>query len=402
MRLLFSHTNYPAQFRRLVPALQEAGHELVFLCSQKEWHAPPANNLRLLAYHPHRESKLEFLHPYLRRFEEVVLQGQAAFRSASRLKAEGWIPDVIVSHIGFGSGLYLSDCFPGSRRIGCVEWYYRPFGSDVDFLRNGDVEDDRKMRLRTWNAQLLLEAESCESLVTPTHWQWSQFPRELQARMKIVHEGIDWNLLSALSVQRPNFLQSLPRNNDIEWVTYVSRGFEEYRGFPQAMKAIEILQKKRPSVHVAIAGADVVAYGSTREDGRSWQQWAQQDLELDPLRTHWLGSLQVAEYQSLLAYSKAHLYLTVPFVLSWSLLEAMAVGCPIVASATPPVQEVLKDGENAFLVDFWDPQAQADALERFLANPDFSRAMGKKASDDAKKFAFETSLKSWKNLLSWT
>ncbi len=399
MRLLFSHSNYPSQFRRLVPALQKAGHEVVFLCRQKEWHAPPSKGFRLLPYKIHRASKPEFLHPYLRRFEDVVLAGQAAFRAATRLKSEGWIPDVIVSHIGFGSGLYLSDCFPEARRIGCAEWYYRPFGSDVDFLRKGIVSDDRKMRLRTWNAQLLLEAESCDLLVTPTKWQWKQFPEELQSRMRIVHEGIDFEGLSLLRARRPNLPASLPTSEQIEWVTYVSRGFEEYRGFPQAMQALHLLQERRSSIHVAIAGADVVAYGSPRSDGRTWQQWAQQDLGLDSSRTHWLGSLQENEYQALLSHSRAHLYLTIPFVLSWSLLEAMAVGCPIVASSTPPVQEVLIDGENALLKDFWDPLAQADALEELVKSSDYSNHLGANASEAAKKYAFKDSLKTWNSML---
>ncbi len=399
MRLLFSHSNFPAQFRRLVPALQQAGHDVVFLCSSKEWHAPSAKGLRLLPYKTHRVSRAELLHPYLRRFEDVVLAGQAAFRAATKLKLEGWIPDVIISHVGFGSGLYLSDCFPKAKRIGCVEWFYRPFGSDVEFLRHGHVEDDRKMRLRTWNAQILLEAESCDCLITPTRWQWEQFPSDLQARMTILHEGIDWDCLANLRLASLPLPERLPNKEGIEWVTYVSRGFEEYRGFPQAMKAFELLQASRPSVHIAIAGADLVAYGSARDDGRTWQEWAVQDLNLDPARTHWLGPVQESEYQALLSHSKAHLYLTVPFVLSWSLLEAMAVGCPIVASATKPVQEVLVDQDSALLVDFWDPSAQALALERLLSQPSYARQIGDQASSAAKAYEFARSLEAWNAIL---
>tara|TARA_Y100001968_G_scaffold73505_1_gene64951 strand:- start:512 stop:1720 length:1209 start_codon:yes stop_codon:yes gene_type:complete len=399
MKILFAHTNFPAQFRRLLPALEEAGHEIVFLCAQKEWHAPDARGIRLFPFRMHRESKPEFIHPYLRRLDEVVLAGQAAFRAACSLKEEGWIPDRIVSHIGFGSGLYLSDCFPKAKRIGCLEWFYRAYGSDVDFLGHGLVEDDRKMRLRTWNAQLLLEAEACQTLVTPTRWQWNQFPKEMQLRMQIVHEGIDWDTLSQLRKKSFKSLDQLPKQSDIEWVTYISRGFEEYRGFPQAMKAIAMLQERRPLVHVAIAGADIVAYGAPRKDGRTWKQWAQQELNLDPHRTHWLGPIQENEYQVLLAMTNAHLYLTIPFVLSWSLLEAMAAGCPIVSSTTPPVEEVLENGKNSYLVDFWDPIAQADALEACLLNPENSLNMGLRASHAAMPYAFKESLKAWKSIL---
>ena len=400
MRLLFSHSNYPAQFRRLLPALLSEGHEIVFLCSQKEWHAPPlSEGLRLVPFKTHRVSKPEFLHPYLRRFEDVILSGQGAFRAAKQLLSEGWEPDVIISHIGFGSGLYLPDCFPNSKKIGNIEWFYRPYGSDVDFLSRGFVEDDRKLRLRTWNAQLLLEAESCDQLVTPTNWQWQQLPSDLQQRTSIIHEGIDFDVLSCLKANPPSMLKALPTSKDIEWVTYVSRGFEEYRGFPQAMKALELIQKRRSNVHLAIAGSDVVAYGSGRDDGRTWKQWAEEDLDLDPLRTHWLGSIQESEYHVLLAHSKAHLYITVPFVLSWSLLEVMAAGCPIVASKTSPVEEVLQNQLNALLVDFWDPLAQADALDKILSSPKEAKNMGQKASQSAKKYAFQDSFKAWNLML---
>ena len=400
MRILFSHSNFPAQFRRLIPALLSNGHEIVFLCSQKEWHAPPLSpGLRLLPYKVHRVSKQEFIHPYLRRFEDVVLNGQAAFRAAKQLKSEGWEPDVIISHIGFGSGLYLPDCFPKAKKIGTLEWFYRPYGSDVDFLNHGLVEDDRKLRLRTWNAQLLLEAESCDCLITPTQWQWQQLPLPLQERAQILHEGIDYLGLSSLRKSSQPLLEVLPQNQEIEWVTYVSRGFEEYRGFPQAVKALELIQKKRPNVHLAIAGSDIVAYGSGREDGRTWKKWALEDLDLDPHRTHWLGPIQESEYHSLLAHSKAHLYITIPFVLSWSLIEAMAVGCSIVSSTTPPVEEVLQNEENALLVDFWDSFAQANALERLLSNPSEAINLGLKASQSAKKYSFEDSFKSWESIL---
>ena len=163
----------------------------------------------------------------------------------------------------------------------------------------------------------------------------------------------------------------------MEVLTYVSRGFEEYRGFPQAMQAIALLQAQRPHLHVLIVGSDVVAYGGSRSDGRSWGAWAKEDIALDPHRTHWLGALQTEEYHDVLAFSDVHLYLTVPFVLSWSLLEAMAAGCALVCSATAPVEEVLEHNSSALLVDFFSPSAQAEALARLLDNPDLALFPGR-------------------------
>lgn len=376
------------------------GHDVIFLSKSKEWHAPATSGHRVIPYAPHRSCSSERTHPYLRRLESAVLDGQAAFRVARGLRDEGWIPDVIVSHVGFGSGLYLSDCFPTAKRIGCVEWFYRPYGSDVDFLRKGAVDDDRKLRLRTWNAQTLLEAEACDVLVTPTRWQFQQFPPEIQSKTQVIHEGIDYDLLSTLrgsSFNDPHpVLAQLARRRV---VTYVSRGFEEYRGFPQAMKTFELIQKRFPDVHVAIAGSDLVAYGSDRSDGRTWQSWALDELDLDPSRTHWLGPLQEHQYHQLLSISSAHLYLTVPFVLSWSLLEAMAAGCSIVSSLTPPVLEVLENGQTALLVDFWDSEAQCQALAQFLASPTKAASIGEAASSAASRFAFDDSLRAWLALL---
>ena len=284
----------------------------------------------------------EALHPYLRRFESSVLEGQAVFRVCQQLRAEGWIPDWILNHVGFGNGLYLSDAFPEAKRIGLFEWFYKSIGADVDFLSQGPVDADRALRLRTWNAQTLLELADCDIGVVPTNWQKQQFPEHLIFRLQVIHEGVDVNLLKVAQNQSSKH-EALPKDQDIEVLTYVSRGFEEYRGFPQAMQALALLQKSAPiSMHL-IVGADVVAYGSGRKDGRSWGDWAKNELSLDPTRTHWLGSLQTEDYHRVLASSDVHLYLTVPFVLSWSLLEAMAAGCSIVASDTPPVREVITE-----------------------------------------------------------
>ena len=401
MRILISHTNYPAQFRRLAPALVDIGHEVVFLARNIEWHAPkPPTGLRLITYQPHRQGGGEALHPYLRRFENCVLEGQAAFRAAHQLAQEGWQPDCILNHVGFGNGLYLSDLFPEARRIGLFEWFYRARDSDVDFLRRGAVEPDRAMRLRTWNAQVLLELAHCDVGVVPTHWQRQQFPDHLSGRLQVVHEGIDVDALADLrsaGLPRP---ACLPADPEIEVLTYVSRGFEEYRGFPQAMQAIALLQARRPKLHVLLVGSDVVAYGAPRSDGRSWRQWAQTELALDPARTHWLGALQTEAYHQVLACSQAHLYLTVPFVLSWSLLEAMAAGCSIVASATAPVQEVLKDGISALLVDFFDPEAQAAAIERLLVDAALSARLATAAQLQAHAYSHASGLDAWQCLIA--
>ena len=395
MRFLFSHNNYPAQFRRLIPALVASGHEVVFLCRNKEWHAPDVQGVRLIKFEPHRAGGGAQIHPYLRRFEEAVLQGQAAYRALHPLVQSGWVPDWIITHVGFGNGLYLNDVFPTARRIGLFEWYYNAVGTDADFLRQGPVDPDQKLKLRTWNAHLLLELAACDHAITPTRWQRHQFPKAMRRQLQVIHEGIDWPLMASLRTSGMPRPVCLPPDPDLEVVTYVSRGFEEYRGFPQAMQVIAQLQRQRPNLHAVIVGHDTVAYGDKRSDGRSWGQWAKSEVPLDQARTHWLGILQDAEYQQVLACSTVHLYLTVPFVLSWSLLEAMAAGCALVASATAPVQEVLEDGESALLVDFFDVEAQVAALNRLLDNPSLRQGLATSAQQKASDYTSSIGLSAW-------
>jgi glycosyltransferase involved in cell wall biosynthesis len=400
VRLLVSHTNFPAQFRRLVPAWVEQGHEVVFLARQHEWHAPQPEGFQLLRYTPHRGGGGAAIHPYLRRFETAVLEGQAAYRAALSLREQGWQPDWIINHVGFGNGLYLGDAFPEARRIGLFEWYYNPTQSDVDFLPPHAVTPDQQLRLRTWNAQTLLELAACDRAVVPTHWQRQQFPQPLRDRFQVIHEGVDTALLGSLrsaNLPRP---ACLPDHPDLEVLTYVSRCFEEYRGFPQAIEAIARLQQRRPNLHVLVVGHDGTAYGQGRSDGRGWAEWARDTLPLDPARTHWLGSLQEEAYHQVLACSTVHLYLTVPFVLSWSLLEAMAAGCAIVASATPPVQEVLAHERSALLVDFFDVDAMVAAVLKLLGEPPLRQRLATRAQQRSKIYGCKRGLSSWAALLS--
>ena len=399
MRILISHCSYPSQFRRLAPALADQGHEVVFLHQQHEWHAPAPGAVRLARFEAARTDSPEACHPYLRRMEAAVCQGQAAYRAGRQLASEGFVPDLVLSHAGFGAGLYLGDAFPKAKRISLFEWYYNAFGSDVDFLQRGAVEADRQLRLRSWNAQLLLELADCDGAVVPTAWQRRQFPEFLQPRLSLIHEGVDVAMLAQLRGNLPPRPEWMPPAESAELVSYVSRGFEAYRGFPQAVEALALLQRQRPKVHVCLAGADVVCYGAPRPDGRSWKQWAQQDGGLDPARTHWLGSLSTVDYHALLAHTQAHLYLTVPFVLSWSLLEAMAAGCPIAASATAPVEEVIDDGEEGLLFDFWRPESLAAGLGSLLESNELAAKLGDRAKKRAAGYTAEAGLQGWTQLI---
>ena len=400
MRILFSHTNHPSQFRRLLPALVLEGHDIVFLAKANEWHSPSVAGYRLIPVRDHRGSSGSTLHPFLRRFEPAVLHGQAVFRVARDLKEQGWIPDIIINHVGFGNGLYLSDVFPEARRIGFFEWYYNSEAGDLAFLHPHGISDDHRLRLRTWNAQILLELAAVDVAVTPTQWQLCQFPAWMQPQFRVIHEGVDVHGLSQLRSKSTNSRPfGLPQDQSIEIVTYLSRCFEEYRGFPQAMSALSRLQRERPNVHLLLVGSDEIAYGSPRSDGRTWRQWAIDELDFDPSRTHWLGMLQNEAYEQLLECSDLHLYLTVPFVLSWSLLESMAAGCAVVASNTDPVMEVMEHEKTGLLVDFWDEDEQVSAMHRMLDDSLLRESCRNGAMNRASKYSADVGIRQWQSLL---
>ena len=259
---------------------------------------------------------------------------------------------------------------------------------------------DRALRLRTWNAETLLEISSLDSIVTPSNWQKSQFPAFLRDSIQVLHEGVDFEYLSSLrtnsSLGTPPFF---PQNPDSQILTYVSRCFEEYRGFPQAAQTISKLLYLRPNLHVYMVGRDCTAYGNARSDGKSWSVWAQENLDFPSDRIHWLGSISETDYHQVLSVSNVHLYLTVPFVLSWSLLEAMSVGIPIVASNTPPVAEVIEHEKSGLLVDFFDVDGQVEAVNRILNNLSFAQSLSNFSKKEAAKYSCQLSLDSWASVL---
>ena len=219
------------------------GHQIVFLSKTREWHAPEPEGYRLIRYEPHRKGSGSHQHPYLRRLEPALIEGQAAFRAARELKEqEGWEPDVVVTHVGFGNGLFLGDLFPKARKIGLFEWFYRPFGADVDFLPPFSVSADHQQRLRVWNTEMLQELVSCDFAVVPTDWQRQQFPKCFQSSMQVIHEGVDVEGLGALRRLQGPRPACLPES-DIQVLTYVSRCFEAYRGFLMRFKQFVVCSR---------------------------------------------------------------------------------------------------------------------------------------------------------------
>jgi len=300
--------------------------------------------------------------------EEAVLSGQASAEVLIKLKRKGFNPTVVIAHPGWGESLFVKDVFPDCKLIHFCEWYYRSDGADAGFDPAYPLTIDDRARIRCKDAHHLLALDMCDIAVAPTHWQKAQFPNAYQDKIQVIHEGIDTQL--AKSDPDARFVltdgRELTRQNPV--ITYVARNLEPYRGFPQFMRALQQIHAQHPTVETLIIGGDGVSYGRSPPVAANWREHMLGEVRIDPVRTHFMGKLPHARYLQALQISRAHVYLTYPFVLSWSLLEAMACGTPIIASNTAPVREVIQDGKHGTLVDFFDEAALATAVLTRLRN----------------------------------
>ncbi|MEO0393246.1 MAG: glycosyltransferase, partial [Pseudomonadota bacterium] len=286
------------------------------------------------------------------------------------LKEKGFTPDVIVAHPGWGEALFAKDIFPDTPLLNYFEFYYRAYGADVGFNPEDEISVDDKCRIRVKNTVNFLALEAADAGMSPTFWQYSRNPEEFHYKISVIHDGIDTNMC------RPDPRATLTLDDgrvlsrDDEVITYVARNLEPYRGFPQFMCAVEMLQKERPNAHFVIVGADGISYGRAPKEGGTWKEKCLAEVSLDMDRVHFLDSVPYVRFAEVLRVSAAHIYLTYPFVLSWSMMEAMSSGCLIVGSRTAPVEEVIRDGENGLLVDFFKPEEVVEQVVRVLEHPD--------------------------------
>ena len=368
MNFLFVHQNFPGQYRHAVRYLTRVGHSVTFLTQ-----GPNANDaipgLRKIAYRP--PPRPAAIHHYLADLESGMRNGLAVAEVCERLKKEGFRPDLMIGHNGWGEILYLKDVWPSVPLLGYFEFFFHAMGADVGCDPEFPPAADDGMRLRMRNALNLLGLEAADWAQTPTEWQLKQYPRRYWPRFSVIHEGIDAGLIHPDPSARLWLEGGLSLSREDEVITYSARNLEPYRGFHVFMRALPEVLKRRPQARVLIVGGDGVSYGRRPSQTSTWRQVMLAELEgkLDLERIHFVGRLGYEHYLAALQLSSVHVYLTYPFVLSWSLLEAMAAGCRIVASATPPVEEVIKDGDNGYLVPFPDPQALALRIVEVLGDP---------------------------------
>jgi glycosyltransferase involved in cell wall biosynthesis len=380
-RILFVHNNFPGQFAGVAPALARRGHRCAAIGSST---ARAVDGMALAQWNT-RRGTTQGIWPDAIRAEADLIRGRAAAAAAVKLKEKGFEPDVIVGHPGWGETVFLREIFPGARQVLLAEFYYRTKGGDWGFDPEFGAQDlAASFRVHAKNATLAMSYADADRLVCPTPFQASMLPASFRPQVRIIHEGVDTARIKA----DPNARLTLPDGRVLdrtsEIVTFVNRNLEPLRGFHVFMRALPAFLEARPEAQVVIIGSETgPGYGPTAPDGTTWKSrlLAEVGDRLDARRVHFLGRVPPETLHAAFSLAAAHVYYTYPFVLSWSLLEAMACGCLVVGSDTAPVRDVVVDGGNGLLRDFFDAEALSRTLIEACARPEAFQSMRQSARE---------------------
>jgi len=372
MKVLFIHQNFPGQFVHLSAALaQEKGNRVVALTMRNN---PAPKGVEVRPYTLLRQPVPE-THPLLKDEEAKVLRAEACASAAFRLKHDGFEPDVIVAHPGWGEALFIKDVFPKAKLVVYCEYYYAAEGQDVGFDPEfPPINFAQRCQIRLKNTINLHSLEMADAAISPTQWQKSTYPKWAQDKISVIHDGIDFervrhNLKAVVNIPANQYHSDLKLKYGDEVLTYVARNLEPVRGFHIFMRSLSEVLRRRPNAHVLIVGGDDVSYGQRAPGGISWKQHMLNEVgdQLDMSRVHFTGWVPYQTYLDVLHVSRVHAYWTTPFVLSWSFLEAAAAGCRLVASGTNPVTE-LKGIISYSGVDFFDIELWTDSFVDLLGS----------------------------------
>lgn len=381
MDILVIHQNFPGQYKHLAPALAARGDRVVALTLRVK---EPATwqGVRVLPYAVHRGNG-QNVHPWLVDFETKLIRAEACHAAATKLHEAGFNPDVILAHPGWGESLFLKDIWPGARLGLYCELYHQAGGRDVAFDPEfPSLEGPREpLRLRMKNLNNRLHFEIGDAGISPTRFQADTFPSGFRDRISVVHDGVDTDLLVPTPDARLALDDGRVLTRDDEVISFINRNLEPYRGYHVFMRALPEILRRRPAAQVVLLGGDETSYGARPPQGSTWKQIFLDEVrgqiaDADWARVHFLGRVPYDRFLALIRVSRAHVYLTYPFVLSWSLLEAMSSGAAIVASDTEPVREAIADGETGLLVDFFDRAGLIDRLERLLDDAALRERLG--------------------------
>lgn len=381
MNILFIHQNFPGQYKHLAPRLARLGHRCVALTLRvKEpgtW-----QGVRLLPYALPKRAGQQ-VHPWLIDLDSKVTRAHACFLAARKLREVGFNPDVILAHPGWGESMFLRDVWPDARLGLYCELYhlaeYPHIGFDPEFPARDP--DTQPLRIRMKNLNNHIHFPAATAGISPTHYQADTFPAPFRDRIAVCHDGIDTALARPDPDARFEIAGAPVLDQGDEVVTFVNRNLEPYRGYHVFMRALPRLLRERPAARVVILGGDEVSYGTPPPKGRTWKQIFIDEVrpaiaDADWARVHFMGRIPYEAFLRLMQVSRVHVYLTYPFVLSWSLMEAMSCEAAIVASDTAPVREVIRENETGRLVDFFDGDALIGRVCELLDDPGQRRALG--------------------------
>ena len=374
MHVLFVHQNFPAQFGHIAVHLDRRhGFRSTFVSER-----PPGRLGRVeRIQYALKGGAAPATHYCSRTFENAIWHTSAVYEA---LRARPDIkPDLVVGHSGFASTLFLRELYD-CPIINYFEYFYHTKNSDMDFRPDFPCPPEDMLRARARNAMLLLDLENCDAGYSPTVWQRDRLPTIFRDKVRPIFDGIDTDLWKPMT-GLPRRVQDRVIPADVKIVTYVARGMESIRGFDVFMKMAKILGDRRKDVLFVVVGQDRVCYGGDERftEGKTFKEWVLSRDDYDLSRFHFTGLLPTPELAGLFSFTDLHVYLTVPFVLSWSLMDALACGATVLASDTAPVREMIRHGENGLLTDFFDAEAFADAAGRVLDAPGEYRELGRNA-----------------------
>ena len=399
-RVLFVHSNFPAQFRDLANVLVARGVECAAIGGRP---APGLPGVRMARWVNAKGSTPDIF-PLATRAEADLIRGRAALDAALALKADGFEPDLIIGHPGWGETVLLGEAFPKARRIIFSEFFYQSHGADIDFDDEFIAPTfDMFLAGTAKNAVMALALTQADAIVCPTEFQASTHPSVFRPRIRIIHEGVDTNAIRPGSPAPLTLPDGVTLRPGAPVITHVNRHLEPLRGLHVLLRALPALQAEIPDARVVIVGAeDVRGYSGATPDGRTWKAHCLDGLEdtLDLSRVHFTGRLTHPEMLAALRLSTAHVYYSYPFVLSWSLIEAMASGCYIIGSDTAPVRDAIEDGRNGRLIDFFDVDALSAALVEACRKPgEFDPLRGAARATAVENFDTAAGRSAWLRLI---
>ncbi len=369
MKILFVHQNFPGQYLYLAPELKKRGHDCVAMTDIVNTRD---SAIPVLKYKHEAQAPDPATTRLGRNYIQMSDRGVTVARAALQLRQQrNYIPDVIFGHSGWGETLFLKEVWPEAKLLIYAEFYYRGRGADVGF--------DPEFSKPNFDQVIIAQGRAChlgQSLLhadaglSPTEWQASTYPPALRRMIEVIHDGVNTTVMAPQPAARfilPTGQILTPQD---EVLTFVNRNLEPYRGYHIFMRALPDVLKARPDAHVVIVGGDEVSYGGAPKGAKGWKETILNEVKdrLDLSRVHFMGKVPYDQFTALMQVSTAHAYLTYPFVLSWSMIEAMSAGAHVIGSATPPVQEVITDGVNGTLVNFFDIKGWSAKLTEALAN----------------------------------